>query len=66
MEQADNLSVIPLTTGWSDLGGWDAVWRETQQDGTRRCDIWARLRQLTAITRCCAQRIARLKLLELV
>jgi mannose-1-phosphate guanylyltransferase / mannose-6-phosphate isomerase len=33
MEQADNLSVIPLTTGWSDLGGWDAVWRETQQDG---------------------------------
>lgn len=32
MEQANNLSVIPLTTGWSDLGGWDAVWRESQQD----------------------------------
>jgi mannose-1-phosphate guanylyltransferase / mannose-6-phosphate isomerase len=28
MEKADNLSVVPFGAGWSDLGGWDAVWRE--------------------------------------
>jgi len=28
MEKADNLSVVPYSGGWSDLGGWDAVWRE--------------------------------------
>ena len=33
MERAENLSVVPFSAGWSDLGGWDAVWRETQQDG---------------------------------
>ncbi len=35
MEHADNLSVVPFEAGWSDLGGWDAVWRETgpDQDG---------------------------------
>jgi mannose-1-phosphate guanylyltransferase/mannose-1-phosphate guanylyltransferase/mannose-6-phosphate isomerase len=33
MERADNLSVVPFTAGWSDLGGWDAVWRESAQDG---------------------------------
>ncbi|NBX10260.1 MAG: mannose-1-phosphate guanylyltransferase/mannose-6-phosphate isomerase, partial [Marivivens sp.] len=27
MEKADNLSVVPFDGGWSDLGGWDAVWR---------------------------------------
>lgn len=32
MERAKNLSVVPYAGGWSDLGGWDAVWRETQQD----------------------------------
>lgn len=32
MEQADNLSVVPFSAGWSDLGGWDSVWRETEQD----------------------------------
>lgn len=32
MEQADNLSVVPFSAGWSDLGGWDSVWRETTQD----------------------------------
>lgn len=32
MERADNLSVVPFGAGWSDLGGWDAVWRETKQD----------------------------------
>ena len=29
MEKAANLSVVPFSSGWSDLGGWDAVWRET-------------------------------------
>ncbi len=29
MEKADNLSVVPFTGAWSDLGGWDAVWRES-------------------------------------
>lgn len=33
MERAKNLSVVPFSAGWSDLGGWDAVWRETEQDG---------------------------------
>ena len=32
MEQADNLSVVPFSAGWSDLGDWQAVWREAQQD----------------------------------
>ncbi len=32
MERAANLSVVPLSGGWSDLGGWDAVWREEGPD----------------------------------
>ncbi|NUH65496.1 mannose-1-phosphate guanylyltransferase/mannose-6-phosphate isomerase [Sulfitobacter sp. S0837] len=32
MEKADNLSVVPYAGGWSDLGGWDAVWRECGSD----------------------------------
>lgn len=32
MEKADNLSVVPYGGAWSDLGGWDAVWRETGPD----------------------------------
>lgn len=32
MEKADNLSVVPFSAGWSDLGGWDAVWRATGPD----------------------------------
>ncbi len=32
MEKADNLSVVPFEEGWSDLGGWDAVWREGKAD----------------------------------
>ncbi len=27
MERAPNLSVVPYAGTWSDLGGWDAVWR---------------------------------------
>jgi len=32
MEKADNLTVVPFAAGWSDLGGWDAVWRESAPD----------------------------------
>ena len=32
MEKAENLSVVPFAAGWSDLGGWDAVWRESARD----------------------------------
>jgi len=32
MEKADNLVAIPFSAGWSDLGGWDAVWAEYQPD----------------------------------
>ncbi len=32
MEKADNLSVMPFDGAWSDLGGWDAVWREAGPD----------------------------------
>lgn len=32
MERADNLTVVPFAAGWSDLGGWDAVWREATRD----------------------------------
>lgn len=34
MEKADNLVVVPFSEGWSDLGGWDAVWRESSQDAS--------------------------------
>lgn len=34
MEKADNLSVVPFEGNWSDLGGWDAVWRETKDSET--------------------------------
>ncbi len=30
MERASNLVVVPYTGFWSDLGGWDAVWRENR------------------------------------
>ena len=32
MEKADNLAVIPFSQGWSDLGGWNAVWRAQEPD----------------------------------
>lgn len=32
MERAQNLSVVPFDAAWSDLGGWDAVWREGNPD----------------------------------
>lgn len=32
MEQAKNLCVVPFAAGWSDLGDWDAIWRESASD----------------------------------
>ena len=32
MEKADNLSVVPFSAGWSDLGSWDAVLDASQTD----------------------------------
>lgn len=32
MEKSDNLSVMPYAGHWSDLGGWDAVWQESDPD----------------------------------
>lgn len=32
MEKSDDLVVVPFAAGWSDLGGWDAVWREAGPD----------------------------------
>ena len=32
MEKAQNLVAVPYTSKWSDLGGWDAVWVESQPD----------------------------------
>jgi mannose-1-phosphate guanylyltransferase / mannose-6-phosphate isomerase len=33
MERAEGLSVVPFDGGWSDLGGWETVWREMGPDG---------------------------------
>jgi len=32
MEKAEDLAVVPFSAGWSDLGGWDAVWAEMGPD----------------------------------
>ncbi len=32
MERATNLCVVPFAAGWSDLGDWDAIWRECERD----------------------------------
>ncbi|MEM6728803.1 MAG: mannose-1-phosphate guanylyltransferase/mannose-6-phosphate isomerase [Pseudomonadota bacterium] len=34
MERASNLSVVAYDGRWSDLGGWDAVWREAGPDAS--------------------------------
>ena len=33
MERAPNLSVVPYGGSWSDLGDWQAIWREGDADG---------------------------------
>ena len=32
MEKADNIVAVPYKSKWSDLGGWDAVWSESDKD----------------------------------
>ncbi len=32
MEVADNLSVVPMDCGWSDLGSWRSVWEDGDKD----------------------------------
>lgn len=32
MEKATNMMVVPFGGVWSDLGGWEAVWRDSPQD----------------------------------
>ena len=32
MEKTENLAVLPYGGAWSDLGGWEAVWRESGPD----------------------------------
>ncbi|MEM9844569.1 MAG: mannose-1-phosphate guanylyltransferase/mannose-6-phosphate isomerase [Pseudomonadota bacterium] len=32
MEKADTLSAVAFSAGWSDLGGWNAVWQEAGPD----------------------------------
>ena len=32
MEHAVNLIAVPLSAGWSDLGDWNAVWKELEPD----------------------------------
>jgi mannose-1-phosphate guanylyltransferase/mannose-6-phosphate isomerase len=32
MERARTLDVVPFAGGWSDLGGWDAVWQASDPD----------------------------------
>ncbi|MBE0553974.1 MAG: mannose-1-phosphate guanylyltransferase/mannose-6-phosphate isomerase [Rhodobacteraceae bacterium] len=34
MEKAANLSVMPFTGHWSDLGGWEAIWQEAGPDAS--------------------------------
>ena len=34
MEKASNLSVLPYDGAWSDLGDWQAVWREAEADAS--------------------------------
>ncbi|MCR8550877.1 mannose-1-phosphate guanylyltransferase/mannose-6-phosphate isomerase [Salipiger sp. P9] len=32
MEKAENVSVVRFEGHWSDLGGWESVWQESEQD----------------------------------
>lgn len=32
MEKAPNIAVVPLVTGWSDVGSWDVLWEISDKD----------------------------------
>lgn len=46
MERATNLCVVPFAAGWSDLGDWDAIWR----DGASEADGMVISGEVTAIS----------------
>lgn len=33
MEKTDNAAILPLSTGWSDLGSWRSLWDAAPRDG---------------------------------
>ena len=33
LEHADNIAVVPVDMGWSDLGSWDALYEQRAKDG---------------------------------
>jgi len=33
LEHADNVAVVPVEMGWSDLGSWDALYQQRAKDG---------------------------------
>lgn len=33
LENAKNVSVVPLDAGWSDIGSWQTVWEASEHDG---------------------------------
>ena len=32
MEKTPNSAVVPMSCGWSDLGSWDSIWSESEQN----------------------------------
>ena len=45
MEKATELWVMPYAGGWSDLGGWAAIWNESPRDGNGVATARATLQQ---------------------
>jgi mannose-1-phosphate guanylyltransferase/mannose-6-phosphate isomerase len=44
MEKTKNMVAVPYTSRWSDLGGWEAVWNESDKDKAGNvCSISAKL-----------------------
>ncbi|MDP2091629.1 MAG: mannose-1-phosphate guanylyltransferase/mannose-6-phosphate isomerase, partial [Pseudohongiella sp.] len=39
MEKARNVRVVPLNAGWSDIGGWRAIWEILDKDGNNTASI---------------------------
>jgi mannose-1-phosphate guanylyltransferase/mannose-6-phosphate isomerase len=33
MENTDKAAVVPMNTGWSDVGSWSSIWEVSEQDG---------------------------------
>ncbi|TFH72257.1 mannose-1-phosphate guanylyltransferase/mannose-6-phosphate isomerase [Gammaproteobacteria bacterium LSUCC0112] len=39
MEKANNVRVVPLDAGWSDIGGWRAIWEILDKDANNTASI---------------------------